>query len=299
MLYPVPADGKLIKCVAVWDTVGSYGIPMGMGLAGLGRWITSWTRNFRDNEIGRHIEYGFHAMAIDERRRAFTTTAWVTRSDTGEEASQVAEPEVEQVWFPGAHANVGGGYAQTGLSDQALLWIMARIQEKAGLEFQESYIQEHFFPCAACSAYRSYRGWWLSILWPAVRAIPKRLATGRGARAAAGQQLILDGRLHWSVKERLGKLSLVDQHRYRKYNPRNLASDAAEWDFTRREGTEDTLVKLCHLSQQNVRRPECALHCDLKKVDGNWLWGRRRARRMRKLREEWATTIAAANPEAP
>ena len=41
---------------------------------------------------------------------------------------------VKQVWFEGAHSDVGGGYRETGLSDTSLLW-MAREAHDAGLVF--------------------------------------------------------------------------------------------------------------------------------------------------------------------
>ena len=73
------AAKPIIKCLGVWDTVGSYGVPAGLGLGALARHFTSWTRGFHDNTIGRHIEIGLHAMAIDEHRRAFPPTAWLIR----------------------------------------------------------------------------------------------------------------------------------------------------------------------------------------------------------------------------
>jgi uncharacterized protein (DUF2235 family) len=295
-LYPLPKSGKLIKCVAVWDTVGSYGIPAGAGLGGLARSLTSWTRNFRDNEISKRIEYGFHAMAIDERRRAFSATAWVPRTkDAGTEPNPeldaLPEPDVEQVWFAGAHANVGGGYAQTGLSDQALLWMMARVQDQTQLEFDVDYISEYFLPCSACSSYRSYKGWWLSSLWPYVRSIPKTVKeAASGVAAAAGSSgAILDGRVHWSVKQRLKRLCLVDQDRYRTYAPKNLSDDAI---FTERNTTEDTLIALCRSNPENRRKQSCALRRDLEKMDGGW-GDKRRARRMRRLRDSWKDVLAA------
>jgi len=295
-LYPLPKSGKLIKCVAVWDTVGSYGVPAGAGLTGLARTLTSWTRNFRDNEIGRRIEYGYHAMAIDERRRAFPATAWVPRTrEAGAapdpELDALPEPEVEQVWFAGAHANVGGGYAQTGLSDQALLWMMARVQDQTQLEFDVDYIQKFFLPCAACSSYRSYKGWWLSSLWPYVRAMPKvvKNAAGVADPAPGDTGAILDGRVHWSVKERLNRLCLVDQDRYRTYAPKNLADDAI---FTEHNVTEDTLIALCRNNPENERRQSCALRRNLDTMTGGRT-DRRRAKRMRRLRDSWTDILAA------
>jgi uncharacterized protein (DUF2235 family) len=291
MLYPLPKSGKLIKCVAVWDTVGSYGIPGGFGLSGLARKVTAWTRNFRDNEIGRRIEYGIHAMAIDERRRAFTATAWVPRGpDPKSEGPSLPEPEVEQVWFAGAHANVGGGYKQTGLSDQALLWIMARVQDKTGLEFDDDYIQEHFWPCSACSAYRSSAGWWLSSIWPSVRAIPKIIKKVASTDTVVhGEGTILDGRVHWSVKERLGRLSLVDQSKYAKYAPKNLIDPV----YTEKGETEKRFFALCHDNCTHEKREDCALYCNLDQLDRGWLKGILRLRRLRRVRESWKDILVA------
>jgi uncharacterized protein (DUF2235 family) len=55
-------DARAIKCVAVWDTVGSYGIPAGIGLAPLARYFTLVTLGFHDTSFGEHIEVGLHAV---------------------------------------------------------------------------------------------------------------------------------------------------------------------------------------------------------------------------------------------
>jgi uncharacterized protein (DUF2235 family) len=290
LIYKVPKNYKLIKCIAVWDTVGSYGIPSGLGLSGLARKLTSWTRNFRDNEIGKDIEFGLHAMAIDELRRAFTATAWVPRKD--DKGNPLPEPKVEQVWFAGAHANVGGGYERAGLSDHALIWMMARLHEKTGLRFDDDYIQKHFLPCSGCSGYRSYRGWWLSRIWPSRRTIPRITidsATGLGVPAENERRGILDGRIHWSVRERLGRRALVDQNRYAKYAPKNL-KDAV---YSEPTDEEKRLVDLCQGADEkiNVNRKGCALRCSLEPPkEGGW-WARwrerRRLRRIARMRKDW------------
>ena len=48
--------------------------------------------------------------------------------DVGTLWDPVEEPSqrLEQVWFAGAHANVGGGYADNQLSDIPLLWMLDR-----------------------------------------------------------------------------------------------------------------------------------------------------------------------------
>jgi len=279
LIYEMPKDGKpLIKCVAVWDTVGSYGIPAGIGLGSLARYFTTWTRGFRDREIGKHIEYGLHAMAIDEHRRSFPATAWVNKP--GEDRQGV-----EQVWFAGAHSNVGGGYRQAGLSDLALLWMIARTAELTGLEFDTEYIQEHFWPCAACSLFRSYRGWVLDRIRPYTRPISTGiLAAQELVNPGAGAERIINPKLHWSVRDRLGKLGLVDETKYRKYSPKNLPKDLATAEPS---DLELRLVRLCRLNNERGKTGHCALHRDLTTREQGW-----RGRRIRKLREEWKDVLA-------
>jgi uncharacterized protein (DUF2235 family) len=104
--------GIPIQSVAVWDTVGSMGLPL---------YIQDKRRDtfsFVDTKLNRNVIKGFHAMALDERRRDFPVTRWIARKD------------VEEVWFSGCHSDVGGGYppGETGLADLALAWMMARLQ---------------------------------------------------------------------------------------------------------------------------------------------------------------------------
>ena len=95
--------------VGVWDTVSSVG------------WFSNpvslpFTANNADIAIGRH------AIAIDERRAFFRTNLWWRASDP-----QRAGPKnMKQVWFPGVHCDVGGGYpeAESGLSKIALQWMI-------------------------------------------------------------------------------------------------------------------------------------------------------------------------------
>jgi hypothetical protein len=58
-------DTRAVKCVAVWDTVGSYGIPAGFGLAPLARYLTLALLGFHDTSFGEHVGVGLHAVAVD------------------------------------------------------------------------------------------------------------------------------------------------------------------------------------------------------------------------------------------
>jgi hypothetical protein len=106
-----------IKTVGVWDTVGSLGIPG--YVQGARRDLFS----FVDNKLSAMVDNGFHAMALDEERRDFPVERWDP------------DPRIEEVWFIGAHSDVGGGYpaAECGLSDIALDWMMRKLQSQGVL----------------------------------------------------------------------------------------------------------------------------------------------------------------------
>jgi hypothetical protein len=76
--------------------------------------------------MSKIVENAYHAVALDEHRRDYEVCLW----EPSEEAGQA----LEQRWFVGAHADVGGGYAdgqghaERRLSDIALLWV----QDRAG-----------------------------------------------------------------------------------------------------------------------------------------------------------------------
>lgn len=73
----------------------------------------------------------FHAVAIDEWRKNYQCTLWDPKSKPNQ--------RVEQVWFSGAHANIGGGYPDSSLSDIALTWMINKAVE-CGLAVDTSKI---------------------------------------------------------------------------------------------------------------------------------------------------------------
>ncbi|HXT21889.1 MAG TPA: DUF2235 domain-containing protein, partial [Thermoanaerobaculia bacterium] len=121
--YSICEDQPIaIRMIGVWDTVGALGIP----LRGL-RWLTRRDHTFHDVALSRSVEHAYHALAIDEHRKPFLPTLWRKQEDSPDQ-------KVQQVWFAGAHSDVGGGYKERGLSDVALGWMMERATV-AGLAF--------------------------------------------------------------------------------------------------------------------------------------------------------------------
>ena len=106
----------MVHFIGVWDTVGSLGIPLD-GL-GLGRLVNRrW--GFHDTDLSSRVRYAYQALAIDEERSPFRPTPWTL-------GSEPAEQTLEQVWFSGAHCDIGGGYRDPSLSEIALLWMADR-----------------------------------------------------------------------------------------------------------------------------------------------------------------------------
>jgi hypothetical protein len=86
---------------------------------------------FLDTHLRLDNEYAFHALALDEHRRNFEPTFWTRTDRVGHEgAAERQIDKVEQRWFVGAHANVGGGYASDPLAQRPLKWLM---EKAAGL----------------------------------------------------------------------------------------------------------------------------------------------------------------------
>lgn len=127
--YGIDTQETFINFLGVWDTVGALGIPL--------KWLNSLNQKyeFHDVKISSQIKYAYHALSVDEKRQVFKPTLW----EINPTSTKLPEPQVsEQVWFPGVHSNIGGGYKDSGLSDIALKWMM----EKAGdteLQFDEEY----------------------------------------------------------------------------------------------------------------------------------------------------------------
>jgi len=131
-----------IKFIGVWDTVGALGNPLFM------KGIVSKRNGFHDTDLSTKVGFAYHALAIDEKRRNFEAALWHQQED--------AENQVlEQVWFPGVHADIGGGYPESGLSDAALLWMLEKA-ERCNLKFDTINLN----PDAMGKMHESYTGFY-------------------------------------------------------------------------------------------------------------------------------------------
>ena len=106
-----------IDSVAVWDTVGSLGIPLQGGKDDQRIDIFQ----FADRVLSPRVAAGFHALAIDEQRGDFVPTLWEPRGG------------VVQRWFCGAHSDVGGGSGAHAYASIALRWMIDRLAARGVL----------------------------------------------------------------------------------------------------------------------------------------------------------------------
>jgi uncharacterized protein (DUF2235 family) len=110
-----------IRFLGVWDTVDAVGVPFFIG-----DFINAAIYRFKfpDLYLSPIVERACQALAIDDQRASFRPLVWHQRPDD--------QHRIEQVWFAGAHSNVGGGYPKQGMSLVALDWMLSHAQ-RAGM----------------------------------------------------------------------------------------------------------------------------------------------------------------------
>ncbi|KZL76893.1 peptidoglycan binding domain-containing protein [Colletotrichum tofieldiae] len=104
-----------IKAVGVWDTVGTLGIPPA--------------------PVSDHVENAFHALALDEPRYAFRPALWEKLDDN--------RTNLKQVWFPGNHAGIGGGWHEQQIANITLAWMCDQLSS-IGIEFNQGRMEDVF-----------------------------------------------------------------------------------------------------------------------------------------------------------
>ena len=134
--------------MGVWDTVAAYGGPIEEVTRGIDYWL--WPLSMPDRLMNGKVTRACHALALDDERNAFWPLLWDDRQVDGPKGPQpwsrtgrpsdnpnfpalanvpdIDRQRLSQVWFCGMHSDVGGGYAQDGLSYVTLDWMMDRAE---------------------------------------------------------------------------------------------------------------------------------------------------------------------------
>jgi hypothetical protein len=227
-LTPFVTDRNEIRidCLGVFDTVGALGVPLPQFYR-----INRERYEFHNVELSSITNVNLHAIAIDEHREPFEAAIW--RKPKFKSYATVTE----QVWFAGAHADIGGGYINeedrlgthpNALDDLTLDWMFKRLV--------------HYFPDFPFDA-----SCWKTIAPDFVGALQHEARKGiyrlmrRALRSIANQRVpikpwryehevsrnrhdeTIGEMIHASVIERLGQPIRGKLWR-RKYKPQNLLS---------------------------------------------------------------------------
>lgn len=208
-----------IRCIGVWDTVGALGVPT----AGPVGWWTRRRWGFHDVQLSGRVEHAYHALAVDEQRKAFAPTLWLADDDH-------APPQrVQQVWFAGAHSDVGGGYPDGVLSDATLWWMAGRVGD-AGLELDRARLREVTDDDACAAQVHDSRTSVHLLQRPLVRDI------GAAPVTVGGRTLRTHETVHASTIERNRRLRTPPRG---PYGPANLLAFLARDVPDQRGGAED------------------------------------------------------------
>lgn len=183
-----------IEMVGAFDTVMALGWQLPL------LWMLSEPRyRFHDHRLGPSVRHGFQALALNESRSVLEPLIW----DSG-----VADARIEQLWFRGCHADVGGQLgtfeAARPVSNIPLVWMIERM-EKLGIALPAGWA-EAFPRDEAAPLVGSWGGWGKFYLFRAPRVIgrdPSERLHGTAVEAARDWRLLLRPRLRLGLSKGL------------------------------------------------------------------------------------------------
>jgi uncharacterized protein (DUF2235 family) len=205
----------VIRFVGVWDTVAAYGGPIVELTRAIDNWV--YRLSMPDQTLHERVQIARHALALDDERDSFQPLLWdeLHERDLIDERKRnpsahgdwITDDRLQQVWFCGMHADVGGGYPDESLSYVSLLWMIEEA-DKADLRTLRSITDRYralansFGPMhdsrAGVAAYYRYQprniNAWLDPIDPATLSL-RDPAIGRG--------LITTVKIHESVIARI------------------------------------------------------------------------------------------------
>jgi uncharacterized protein (DUF2235 family) len=122
---PRGAGGEVvIEALALWDTVEALGLPDRTidPLEDLSQYFLTVC----------NVKAAFHALALDDNR-AYSFTPIFINTPAMRQACPNWHPQIEEVWFAGAHADVGGSYSPGDRTDGflpgvSLNWMLDKLR---------------------------------------------------------------------------------------------------------------------------------------------------------------------------
>jgi uncharacterized protein (DUF2235 family) len=212
-----------IKFIGVYDTVGALGVPIPAAAR-----VNEPIVGFHDTTLGDTVQSAVQALAVDEKRGPYVPAVWTQAAD----AVALAGQSVLQVWFPGVHSDIGGGYHDRGIGD--ITWdFMMRQAADRGLVIDgrrpTPEVRLDPLPAQHDSFDRAWKD--LSAKWKiipeAVRAIGPTVIGPDGGQLRVAPKVLL----HPSLVSRIGKrcTTILDEKEDRRqegdYVPANVKAD--------------------------------------------------------------------------
>jgi len=108
-----------VNFLGVFDTIGAFGIPIDLGFG------FQKLNLFKELDISPNVKKVVHCVSVDESRDPFIPTL-----------CNKAE-HVDEVWFAGVHADIGGGYRNNQLSKIPTAYMVDKLNQT----FRDSPIQ--------------------------------------------------------------------------------------------------------------------------------------------------------------
>lgn len=129
-----------VRFLGLWDTVAAYGMPVEEMTRGISQWI--WPLLLPNHKLDKRVKRACHALSVDDERTTFHPVLWDERQEEplpprADGTFHLTDERISQVWFPGVHANVGGGYPDDSVSQISLIWMMSEAKN-CGLRFKSS-----------------------------------------------------------------------------------------------------------------------------------------------------------------
>lgn len=194
----LPTHGNVkITFIGVYDTVGALGVPIPLAAR-----VNEPIVGFHDTSLGSTVETAVQALAVDERRGPYVPTLWTQAND----AAALAGQSVLQVWFPGVHSDIGGGYQDKGIGDIAWDFMMRQAADK-GLVIDPSVRTKPLALDPLPAQHDSFDDAWkalskkLDLVPEGVRKIGPKTSGPRGEELTVATRVML----HTSLVNRLGK----------------------------------------------------------------------------------------------
>jgi uncharacterized protein (DUF2235 family) len=215
--------GVKIRFIGVYDTVGALGVPLS-GATSVNEPIVG----FHDTTLGDMVEHAVQALAVNEKRGPYVPTLWTQSAD----AAALVGQTVLQVWFPGVHSDIGGGYGDKGIGDYT--WdFMMRQAARRGLVIDPNQPTPPVILKPVPAQHESFDKTWRE-LSDKLKIVPQGVRTiGPTMLGPTGQTLHVaeEVRLHPVLVSRFGKrcVTILDEDKRQQeegdYQPGNVKAD--------------------------------------------------------------------------